>query len=97
MADIFILESAEDHKAAAAEISALLEAHPKSFEVLERAAKATAELAKLDVGRSACAADSALVQGLTNLLDLSNHPEVQLQACRALGNICYENGTLKIS
>ncbi|XP_059471652.1 GTPase-GDP dissociation stimulator vimar [Neocloeon triangulifer] len=28
---------------------------------------------------------------LTNLLHLSNQSNVQLQACRALGNICYEN------
>jgi hypothetical protein len=87
-------ESGEIHKVAAALIGAFFESHPKSFDVLERAAKATAELAKLDAGRGACAADANLITALTSVLDLNSQPSVQLQACRALGNICYENGTV---
>jgi Armadillo/beta-catenin-like repeat len=88
----FFSESGEIHKVAAALIGAFFESHPKSFDVLERAAKATAELAKLDAGRGACAADANLITALTSVLDLNSQPSVQLQACRALGNICYENG-----
>lgn len=92
--NLLFLEPGEIHKVAAALIGAFFESHPKSFDVLERAAKATAELAKLDAGRGACAADANLITALTSVLDLNSQPGVQLQACRALGNICYENGTI---
>ncbi|XP_065353013.1 GTPase-GDP dissociation stimulator vimar [Cloeon dipterum] len=59
---------------------------------MERTARATAELAKLEVGRGAFAANKKLMVALSKLLlHLEDQPNVQLQACRALGNICYEN------
>lgn len=67
--------------------------------VLAGAARAVAELAKLDAGREACAGCVPLMRSLLRLLSLRTDttPEavsLQTQACRALGNICYENGEL---
>lgn len=48
-----------------------------------------AEAAKTDVLRKLCT-DTAIIEPLLGLVSCNNH-DVVLQACRALGNICYDN------
>uniref|UniRef100_T1IU20 UNC-45/Cro1/She4 central domain-containing protein n=1 Tax=Strigamia maritima TaxID=126957 RepID=T1IU20_STRMM len=60
---------------------------PKSVQC--KVAELVAELAKTDIARKPCC-DPTLVSLLVELL-LNKDAEVALQACRALGNICYEN------
>lgn len=67
----------------------LLLAH-KSKGIVSKAANAIAEIAKTDRGREMCTSEE-LVRALTDLLKEENIG-VLAQACRALGNICYENG-----
>lgn len=58
-------------------------------EVLVLLVQAIAEAAKNDVLRKLCS-DPAVIEPLLGLVPLSNY-SVVLQACRALGNICYDN------
>lgn len=67
----------------------LLLAH-KSKEIVSKTANAIAEIAKTDRGREKCTSKE-VVQALINLLKEEN-VDILAQACRALGNICYENG-----
>ncbi|CAN8020128.1 unnamed protein product [Ixodes persulcatus] len=59
-------------------------------EVLVLLVQAIAEAAKNDVLRKLCS-DPAVIEPLLGLVSSSNYGVV-LQACRALGNICYDNG-----
>ncbi|EEC03096.1 rap1 GTPase-GDP dissociation stimulator, putative [Ixodes scapularis] len=58
-------------------------------EVLVLLVQAIAEAAKNDVLRKLCS-DPAVIEPLLGLVPSSNY-SVVLQACRALGNICYDN------
>lgn len=58
-------------------------------EVLVLLVQAIAEAAKNDVLRKLCS-DPAVIEPLLGLVSSSNYGVV-LQACRALGNICYDN------
>ncbi|GAB6030924.1 hypothetical protein CHUAL_007752 [Chamberlinius hualienensis] len=55
----------------------------------EKSAEIAAELSKTDVGRSHCS-NSSLINSLLVLLSSDNN-SIIVQACRALGNICYDN------
>ncbi|XP_020299505.1 rap1 GTPase-GDP dissociation stimulator 1-B [Pseudomyrmex gracilis] len=66
----------------------LLLAH-KSKRIVSKTANVIAEISKTDRGREKCTSKE-VVRALTNLLKEEN-VDVLAQACRALGNICYEN------
>jgi len=58
-------------------------------ECQEKASQLLAELAKQEVVRAPCV-DAGLIKPLLALLESSSVPTV-IQACRALGNICFDN------
>lgn len=95
------MTDAATHQALALQLSCVLGWEGKAA-VLAGAARAVAELAKLDAGREACAGCPALMRSLLRLISLQGGPtseivSLQTQACRALGNICYENGKVIFS
>lgn len=62
----------------------------KSNVIVTKATKTVAELARTKDGREKCS-QNELVKLLINLLK-EDDIDLVTQACRALGNICYENG-----
>lgn len=65
----------------------------KSNNIVAKSAKVISELAKNNSGRETCA-NSKLLSLLVELMKTkSEDVPVQIQVCRALGNICYENDT----
>lgn len=66
--------------------------HWESKEVIAKAAKVVSEVAKTDLGREKCS-NLRLLKLLRNFLKNKEEDiHVITQVCRALGNICYENG-----
>ncbi|XP_046392857.1 rap1 GTPase-GDP dissociation stimulator 1-B [Ischnura elegans] len=82
------------------QLGIILASSRKGLQSIE-AAKAIAEVAKCDAGRDACLKHPTLINALLALLCLPETPVLEqeaastrstlTQACRALGNICYEN------
>lgn len=65
----------------------------KSQEIVIKGAKTIAEIAKTANGREKCTSTS-IVESAIELLK-SNDIDQLIQTCRALGNICNDNGTIK--
>lgn len=61
-----------------------------------KAASVVAALAKTEVGRTACCCQS-LVSPLAHLLATKQDSQLLIQVCRALANICYENGGCRVT
>lgn len=62
----------------------------QSKQIVAKATKAIAEIAKTERGREKCT-NIGLIQTLVDLLKKKDI-DILTQASRALGNICYENG-----
>lgn len=62
----------------------------KSKQIIAKAAKAIAEIAKTERGREKCT-NIELIRALIGLLK-GDDINILTQTSRALGNICYENG-----
>lgn len=70
------------------QLAALLEW--ENTDVVCKTAAILAALAKTESGRNACCCQS-VTSPLLRLLSSYTDNKLLLQACRALGNICYEN------
>lgn len=66
----------------------------KSKQIIAKAAKAIAEIAKTERGREKCT-NIELIRALIGLLK-GDDINILTQTSRALGNICYENGNSRI-
>lgn len=62
-----------------------------SVPILTKAAEVVAALAKSESGRTACCCPN-ITSPLLRLLASHSDPQLLVQVCRALANICYENG-----